>query len=363
MWLHIPSTSCRCAVAQPASTSASDWRFRLLAQSAGWNGKCIPPRFWFGVWNRERWMTRLCGRICEPSMADRGAASWIASLRAIRASRFQPRVSDLARMIRDTFGLTSDESWMRLARRICSARMLEATSLWDSSKSPENYTTWAVRLLRRWSARQTWRLRIAGSGSSFWPTIRGEDSESCGQHPGATDSLNATASMWPTPCGMTGMDKNGKSGAGGEFAKQVTQWKTPNIPTRGKEGKEGKAKRGAGGVDLQTQVDAWPTPRASDHKGSDASGHHVAHGYLTGAAERTFPLILPAQPISMNGGDTSKSTRRLNPRFVESLMGWPVGWTDIDGTDFGSAEMESYLMRRLSHLRRVLHSLTEKPHE
>jgi hypothetical protein len=34
----------------------------------------------------------------------------------------------------------------------------------------------------------------------------------------------------------------------------------------------------------------------------------------------------------------------LNPRFVEMLMGWPIGWTDC-----GSAEMESSRSKQLMH--------------
>jgi hypothetical protein len=39
--------------------------------------------------------------------------------------------------------------------------------------------------------------------------------------------LNLQAKQWHTPHGMTGVDATGKQGAGGEFAKQATQWPTP----------------------------------------------------------------------------------------------------------------------------------------
>jgi len=39
---------------------------------------------------------------------------------------------------------------------------------------------------------------------------------------------------------------------------------------------------------------------------------------------------LPAREITKDGGDTSEMRRTLNPRFVEALMGWPIGWTGFD---------------------------------
>lgn len=95
---------------------------------------------------------------------------------------------------------------------------------------------------------------------------------------------------------MNGVDATGKEGAGGEFAKQATQWPTPrsgengsdsgskqrqeqganpglkdlaaqwatpNIPNRGQELSKA-ARPESGGIDLQSQVTLWTTPRASD---------------------------------------------------------------------------------------------------
>jgi len=293
----------------------------MLAQSAGLSGKHTLPASWFSAWKKARWMKRLCGQICEPSTAGRGAALWIASLLDTPVSRFPVRVSDLANTIRGTFGLTSDESWCKLARRICFARTSLDTSLWGSIRSRRTYTDWATGLRLAWSARRTWRQAISANGCSSWPTARGED---------------------------------GKSGAGGEFSKQVTQWKTPNVPSRGKESKESKEKRGAGGVDLKTQADTWPTPMHADDGHKVTKNSHQS-GLIVASAH--FPPILPAPATSTDGGASSKSTRRLNPRFVEWLMGMPISWTDIDGPGFGCAEMELWRMQRRSRLRHLLHSL------
>lgn len=36
-----------------------------------------------------------------------------------------------------------------------------------------------------------------------------------------------------------------------------------------------------------------------------------------------------APPTSTDGSDGSSSIPVLNPRFVEALMGFPIGWTDF----------------------------------
>ena len=65
-------------------------------------------------------------------------------------------------------------------------------------------------------------------------------------------------------------------------------------------------------------VKMWPTPRASEWKdtgpvGSKSHTHWDKRGYL-GAKVKD-----PKQP-----------TGQLNPTWVEWLMGFPSGWTDLE---------------------------------
>ena len=54
----------------------------------------------------------------------------------------------------------------------------------------------------------------------------------------------------------------------------------------------------------------WPTPAATDHKGSSRPG------------QRRGQLTDPNMGAIKAGG-------QLNPTWVEWLMGWPLGWTDL----------------------------------
>jgi hypothetical protein len=67
---------------------------------------------------------------------------------------------------------------------------------------------------------------------------------------------------------------------------------------------------------LTAQVN-WPTPRAADFKGAtsaEAMSKAAARGYA--------PNLPEATAASVGGG-------KLNPTWVEWLMGWPLGWTDL----------------------------------
>ena len=88
---------------------------------------------------------------------------------------------------------------------------------------------------------------------------------------------------------------------------------------------------GVGGENIQTQVvgwDPWPTAGANDWKGTAKVGQR--RWQLDEAAEQKFPSFRPDLAPSNNGSASSKSPRRLNPLFVEWLMGWPIGWTSVD---------------------------------
>ena len=96
-------------------------------------------------------------------------------------------------------------------------------------------------------------------------------------------------------------------------------WATPDASPRGSRAtdlvKNGSTveRRGSGqlrGIDLQTQVKMWPTPTANED----------ACGTANGKMQKMFGT----HPEVRNTGAGS-----LNPQWVEWLMGYPEGWTDL----------------------------------
>jgi hypothetical protein len=60
----------------------------------------------------------------------------------------------------------------------------------------------------------------------------------------------------------------------------------------------------------------WATPKARDWKGQSQRGIHAS---------------MDALP-NMDRGDGKPVGGKLNPTWVEWLMGWPLGWTDCDAS-------------------------------
>ena len=76
-------------------------------------------------------------------------------------------------------------------------------------------------------------------------------------------------------------------------------------------------------------------------------------GYKPSAGKRQeSDLSHQAQATQTHG---ATSTRRLNPLFVEWLMGLPIGWTDCD-----AAEMQSFPSWRATHSAVLLRVLTHE---
>lgn len=96
----------------------------------------------------------------------------------------------------------------------------------------------------------------------------------------------------------------------------------------------------------------FPTPNSRDVKGHAPlhrkDGKSRATDQLPNCIEHTFyQVTMPQQ----NGGNCSKQSRRLNPLFVERLMGLPTGWSmpiPIEKIDYERWGMEScHLLRGL----------------
>lgn len=263
-------------------------------------------------------------------------------------------------------------------------------------------TKYSDRLPRRGSmrsgciyARATSAPATNGTGSSYWPTARaisgGAESAERKQELGRKDAgggdLQSAAQQWPTP---NSQSPNALRGGG-----DPTRCSNPERQTN-----------------LQDRVAAWPTPTPRDHKDGACADQEVPTNALLGRTAARFGLHPPRTPdgeTSSDGGPTSPrrstqeglwttpasddvinrtqryaqggtalstqavqlwgtpqaqhdagsrntegskanpgisladqvftgssrsgrkgNTKRLNPLFVEWLMGFPIGWTDCE---------------------------------
>lgn len=96
-----------------------------------------------------------------------------------------------------------------------------------------------------------------------------------------------------------------------------------------------------GGTDLTTQASLWDSPCVATTEGGrkTRSGQRSDELLLNGQAEALSLFLTPhLDPETTPPGATSltPTAKRLSPRFVEWLMGWPDGWTGYEpvGTEF-----------------------------
>ena len=133
--------------------------------------------------------------------------------------------------------------------------------------------------------------------------------------PRPTLGAMAKHNLWPTPTTPTGGGERSKDRAGtgslAYMARTGMLWPTPrSSPNENRQTKPTPSQlAGKHGRSLAAEVN-WPTASSSDWKGSSKAG------------QRRGQLTDPAMGVIQAGG-------KLNPTWVEWLMGWPLGWTDL----------------------------------
>ena len=132
--------------------------------------------------------------------------------------------------------------------------------------------------------------------------------------PASSSSLGSRQGLWPTARSLDGM-----------VSESLGTWDAR------------QAKGDVATMPLTAQVKCWGTPTARDHK----SGR--------GNEDRQYKELTPMVERTQAG--------KLNPRWVETLMGLPVGWVmpscaspvTIEPTNCGSWEMVSSLPQQNEH--------------
>lgn len=158
----------------------------------------------------------------------------------------------------------------------------------------------------------------------------------------ALRTSEAESGLLPTPLASLGTnggpnqrDSSGRPG----LQMAAMMWPTPKATAAGPD--FAKMKRSRTGVSLQTAVAMFPTPTASNTKavhmrGADKGKKRQARSYLpTPTVNDLKNSTLPPSQAKhdnlpgylLRAGE--KPGGQLNPTWVEWLMGWPIGWTDL----------------------------------
>ncbi len=144
--------------------------------------------------------------------------------------------------------------------------------------------------------------RGSGWGPKMWATPAAADCQGT-TGGGQGKSLRTDVRMWPTP--QAADHKNMDTAGQKMLSSEVKLWPTPHANCHTGAGSQGRA----GGDNRQTAVKMWPTATARDWRSGKAS-------------EATMQRN--SRPLSETVGGS------LNPAWVEWLMGYPEGWTDLN---------------------------------
>jgi hypothetical protein len=262
----------------------------------------------------EGMKTHLSTRILKPSQQKSFEEKYTASLEDIPASRSVAQESEKERKTQDTYGHTSEAMSGQLDLFGASLRMSEATPRWGYG---ESCPIWKKMVTERsgdcTQRRKQARLTNASDASS-WPTATARDHKGC----------------YKTLVRKDGKPRGDLLPDAVNIAEQNHEnWPTPRA------GNPGSRKPGTGGKILAEEAKKnWATPQSTDgdrahqiRKRSELS-EKAKKGGCRNLREDVFNFGPPAPEKSSTSGKNHGSPK-LNPNWVEQLMGLPIGWTDL----------------------------------
>ena len=333
---------------------------------------------WLLRWKRLKWMQHLCSRTLKNSHSESFVDAWTSCLEDSHVSplveqennsQLKTPVTSSPTSLKESESASQQLSFSKMLRELSAPK--QKTENQFSSMCSKAWKKWVTEQRQEYSQRLKLELPIKGSESLSWPTARTSDAEGGRIKTELTDkgfrSLRAKSNQW--------------FGAKLRDAVETYEnWATPNtmdwMPPRSEEALRRQANTTRKGrtkpANLREQVNPraleiyteerqknWPTPTASDHKGSGPTvirkdGKDRSMGRLDYATERAGP---PDQEKNSTSGKNQESwgtpsasdykghpgknsqqkritkqvsnPNRLSPNWVEQLMGIPVGWTQL----------------------------------
>lgn len=167
------------------------------------------------------------------------------------------------------------------------------------------------------------------SQAAKWPTPGASDAKSPKTFAGGNPSLTTRAKNLATHS-----DSPSEIDGSSQPTEPCKQWPTPSATSYGTNQGGAAGRTGPVRPSLDTLAKNWATPTSRDWKDGTCASADVPTNALPAKQsvrwESPLPASGPPAPTTSTGGaKSSTSGRTLNPRFVEWLMGWPVGWTEV----------------------------------
>lgn len=340
-----------CALDTAALSLDCTEQSEVCARSLFVRSKPSPLRTWSAKWKRDSWTRHLSGRILRPSLGQRFVTEWTSLLAVTHASHSAQPDNEKVSKTRGIFGRLLQMVFDFSDQGAASLKTSKDISAWGCPTSSKTWQEWVTERRGAYSARLNAERLTKGSECSSWPSPvasevrQGFQDRSRGMK-GSQESLTTVVvKSWPTP--NTADSLQGGTTQGNRKSPNLSiaahgppvpassstdgsrqgLWQTATVSTGAHKQKDGSM------IDkLDQQVKSWATP--ATHDGTTGTKANSPFKSLVGDVEKITPI----------------THGKLNPRWVETLMGLPVGWTmpscvspvTIEQTSCDYSAMESF---------------------
>jgi len=279
MWILPKSLISAFALDTEVLTSDSVECSQICAQSLIRRSKPSPANSYLREWKAAKLMRLRSGAISSPSLGQSFLEKWTSCLADIHASPFLAQGNDLEQKTSGTSGPTSQAEFVFSSPESASLKMSKDTSVLDSEKSLQSWKALVTKRRLEYSA----RLNAAQ----------------------ATSANECLSSPWPTPS-----QRDYK----GACASRVTpEWYNSMLdeavivfgPHAGPHAPVNPSTTGS-------RPESWATPQTGDYR--SAEGNQIRWKD-------------PNRSQNLNDQMKTQIRGKLNARWVETLMGLPIGWT------------------------------------
>ncbi len=328
-----------CALDTEALSLDSNESSRICAQSLFVRSKPSPSQTWSAKWKRDSWTRHLSGRILEPSLGQRFTEKWTSLLEATHASPSAAQESGPAKKIRGTCGRGSQMEFDFSGHDAASLKTSKDISRWGCPTSSKTWQEWVTERRGEYSARLKSAHRTSASGCSSWPTSSARDWKGCyttlqrkdGKMRGdlLPDAVNIEEMHGPPVPASSSTDGSRRELS---VATRDGNWTTPAATDTGR---TTQYQQGGKALSMQAAAVQWATPRTEHdsgmHRGQPDTLHSQIKSWATARAGMArgnkFTYDRGKGNIEEQAGASVMGGGKLNPRWVETLMGLPVGWT------------------------------------
>jgi len=317
----------------------------MCEQSLMWRSKHSAAPTWQRRLKKGGWITHLSGRILKPSLHESFVEKYTDSLVDIHANPLVAQASDKENKTQDTYGHISSSTSGQLDLFGAFGKMSQDTPRWGYGESCPIWKKKVIEQRGAYSQRKKLALHTKGNESSSWPTVaasearQGYQDRSRGKKGSQKSLTTIVVDNWSTPQARDWKGAQGRAykGEAKDLPAQTEKnWATPQASDHiegARTAKESNQK--CLGRDLN-QLN-WPTPRA----GNPGSRKPGTGGKIL--AEEAKIHAGPPAPEKSNTLGKNHGSPKLNPNWVEQLMGLPVGWTQLPTEQTVSASSEMAL--------------------